>query len=135
MEQIGLMFGAPNRKINAYARYSEVDVTARVEGATPHGLVAILFDELLKALGTMAAAERAGDRARSLSVQARALSMLHGLETGIDFERGGEIAANLAKIYREARRLLGTHGDARLKAIEEARAMIVMISEAWTAIG
>ena len=135
MEQIQLMFAASNRMTAAYARYSEVDVTARVEGASPHGLVAILFEELMKALGTMAAAERAGDRARSLSVQARALSMLHGLETGLDFERGGEIAPNLAKIYREARRLLGTHGDARGKAIEEARAMIGTIAEAWTAIG
>ena len=129
------MFGASNRMTAAYARYAEVDVKARVEGASPHGLVVILFDELLKTLGTMAAAERSGDRARSLSVQARALSMLHGLETGIDFERGGEIAQNLAKIYREARRLLGTYGDARGKAIEDARAMILTISEAWTAIG
>ena len=129
------MFGAPSRQMAAYARYSEVEVTTRVEGASPHGLVVILFDELLKALGTMAAAERAGDKARSFSVQSRALSMLHGLETGIDFDRGGEIALNLAKIYREARRLLGTYGDARGKAIEDARAMIATISEAWTAIG
>ncbi|NIJ09591.1 flagellar protein FliS [Sphingomonas vulcanisoli] len=129
------MFAAPNRMMAAYARYSEVDVKARVEGASPHGLILILFEELQKALATMAAAERAGDRGRSLTVQARALSMLHGLETGLDYERGGEIADTLGKIYREARRLLGTQGDARGKAIEDARDIINDISEAWAAIG
>ena len=40
----------------AKARYQRVDVASRVEGATPHQLVAILYDELLKALDAMAAA-------------------------------------------------------------------------------
>ena len=89
------MYHTPPRRFGAYARYQDVDVAARVEGASPHALVAILFEELLKALDTIAAAERAGDRARVNTAQARALSLLHGLETGLDFERGGEIARSL----------------------------------------
>ncbi|WP_174274706.1 flagellar export chaperone FliS [Sphingomonas bacterium] len=129
------MFGAPSRPRGAYARYSEVDVAARVEGASPHGLIVILLEELLKALDTMAAAERSGDRTRSAAVQSRALSLLHALESGLDFNRGGEIAGALAKIYREARRLLVTGAADREAVIRQARTMIADIAEAWGAIG
>lgn len=129
------MYHTPPRRFGAYARYQDVDVAARVEGASPHALIAILFDELLKAFDTITAAEGVGDRARVNAAQSRALSLLHGLETGLDFERGGEIANSLGKIYHEARRLVMITGADRLTAIGQARAMIADIAGVWTAIG
>lgn len=130
------MFGAPSRYSAPGARYREIDVAARVEGATPHGLVMIMFDELLKGLDTLAAAESAQDIARRNAAQARAISLLHGLETSLDYKRGGEIAGNLAAIYREARRLLGSApGMDRVTAIGQARDMLATVSGAWEAIG
>ena len=129
------MFGAPSR-YSAPARYRDIDVAARVEGATPHGLILIMFDELLKGLDALAAAEGMGDPARRNAAQARAISLLHGLEASLDFKRGGEIADNLGRIYREARRLLGaTPGMDRVTAIGQARDMLVTVSGAWEAIG
>lgn len=130
------MFGAPSRYAAPGARYREIDVAARVQGATPHGLIQIMFDELLKGLDTLAAAEAARDLARRNAAQARAISLLHGLETSLDYARGGEIADNLGRIYREARRLLGpTAGMERNAAIGQARDMLSTISGAWEAIG
>ena len=130
------MFGAPSRYSAPGARYREIDVAARVEGATPHGLVMIMFDELLKGLDTLAVAENAQDIARRNAAQARAISLLHGLETSLDYKRGGEIAGNLGAIYREARRLLGaTPGMDRATAIGQARDMLATLSGAWEAIG
>lgn len=129
------MFGAPSRYGAPGARYRDVDVAARVEGASPHGLVMIMFEELLKGLDTLRAAERAGDGLRHGGVQARAVSILHGLETGLDYEKGGEIAANLGRIYREARRLTGTPaGPDRLPALDTARVMVGDIAGAWASI-
>ncbi|PTQ11534.1 flagellar export chaperone FliS [Sphingomonas oleivorans] len=120
----------------ASARYRDIDVASRVEGATPHGLVAILFDELLKALEMLIVHQRQGDLARRNERQARALSILHGLEASLDFDRGGEIANSLSQIYREARRLiaLGVR-DGDVAPIEQARAMLADIAGAWTSIG
>jgi len=129
------MFGAPSR-YSAPARYREIDVAARVEGATPHGLILIMFDELLKGLDALAMAENARDAVRRNAAQARAISLLHGLEASLDFKRGREIAENLGRIYREARRLLGaTPGMDRVTAIGQARDMLVTVSGAWEAIG
>jgi len=129
------MFSPPRSQFKAYARYRDIDVAARVEGATPHALIAVLFDELLKALDTMAAADRGGDAARFNAAQARSMSLLHGLEGGLDFDKGGEIARSLGTIYREARRLIAIVGDERPAALAQAREMIADISGAWAAIG
>jgi len=130
------MFGAPSRYSAPGARYRDIDIAARVEGATPHGLILIMFDELLKGLDALAAAEEARDAVRRNAAQARVVSLLHGLEAALDYKRGGEIADNLGRIYREARRLLGaTPGMDRVTAIGQARDMLVTVSGAWEAIG
>jgi flagellar protein FliS len=130
------MFGAPSRYAAPGARYRDIDVAARVQGATPHGLIQIMFEELLKGLDTLMAADAAHDLARRNAAQARAISLLHGLESSLDYTRGGEIADNLGRIYREARRLLGpTPGMERATAIAQAHDMVSTISSAWAAIG
>lgn len=129
------MFGAPSRYGKPGARYRDVHVSARIEGATPHGLIMILFEELLNGLDTLRAAERGGEGARHAAVQSRAVSILHGLEAGLDHQRGGEIAESLGRIYREARRLVTTPaGPARAAALDQARAMVGDIAGAWASI-
>ena len=130
------MFGAPSRYSAPGTRYRDIDVAARVEGATPHGLVMIMFDELLKGIDTLGAIETSPDQVRSNAVQARVISLLHGLELSLDYKRGGEIADNLGRIYREARRLLGpVPGIDRRTALTQARDMLATVSGAWEAIG
>lgn len=120
----------------AKARYQRVDVASRVEGANPHQLVAILYDELLKALDAMAAAMARNDYVQRGERQARALRLISGLETSLDFEQGGDIALGLAKIYREARRLTVAAGrENDVKLVERAREMLGEVAQAWEQIG
>lgn len=120
----------------AARRYAAIHTGSRIEGATPHALVKILFDELLLALEASIVAERAGDRGKVSDKQARAMSILFALESSLDHERGGDIASGLAQIYREARRLLllGAR-EHSAEPVEQARAMIAEIADAWNQIG
>ena len=130
------MYMAQPRFGAARAHYQNVDLTSQIEGASPHGLVSILLSELLKSLDAMAIACRRGDFSQRGARQARALSILHGLEGSLDFELGGEIAESLAAIYREARRLTVEGGrDNDAEAVGRARAMLDEIASAWNAIG
>ncbi len=118
------------------ARYQSVEMSSRVEGATPHQLVKIMYDELLKALDAMAFATSRGDYVQRGEQQSRVLAILTALETSLDFDKGGQIAVDLVAIYREGRRLAiagGRDGDARL--VVQAREMIQEIATAWDAIG
>lgn len=116
----------------AGARYRNIENNSRVEGASPHRLIAILFEELLRAIdGTKLAMERR-DIARQADRQARALSILQALDASLDMERGGEIAANLSKIYREGRRLIAAGArDRRPDMIARAHDMLGEIASAW----
>ena len=120
----------------AARRYAAVHSGSRIEGATPHALVKILFDELLIALDAAALAERNADRMKVSDKQARAMSILFALEARLDFDTGGDIATGLAQIYREARRLLLVGAKERnAEPVEQARAMVGEIAEAWIQIG
>jgi flagellar protein FliS len=120
----------------AKLRYQTVDVASQVEGATPHRLVGILFEELMKAMDIMIAAQRAGNRAKAIDKQSRASSILLTLETTLDFRNGGEIAVNLARVYREARRLVVLSGrEGKTEHVEQAKEYLSGIVEAWEQIG
>lgn len=116
--------------------YKSVDLGSRIEGASPHQLVQLMYDELIKAVDAMAVAVRRDDYVQRGQRQARALKILSGLETSLDFDKGGEIAASLATIYREARRLLVAAGAGNDEdMVGQVRAMIGEIATAWTQIG
>lgn len=126
----------PRGQFGARARYQSVDLASRIEGASPHQLVAIMFEELSRTLDAMAVAAERGDYVQRGQRQARALSIVSGLETSLDFEKGGEIARGLASIYREARRLIVAGGREREPvSVRNAREMLDEIAGAWTAIG
>jgi flagellar protein FliS len=120
----------------AMRRYAAVHAGSRIEGATPHALVKILFDELLIAMDAAALAERHSDRIKVSDKHARAMSILFALESSLDFDRGGDIAIGLAQIYREARRLmLQAARDRDAEPVDQARLMVAEIAEAWGHIG
>lgn len=120
----------------AARRYAAVHSGSRTDGATPHALVKILFDELQIALDAASLAEAHGDRLKVSDKQARAMSILFALESSLDFDKGGDIAMGLAQIYREARRLLLVGAKERSsEPVDQARVMIAEIAEAWSQIG
>jgi len=130
------MYHAPMSGRGAGQHYRTVDVTSKVEGASPHRLVAILYEELILAMAGLKQAIRRGDAVRRNDAAARATALLQSLEGSLDFDKGGDIARALSAVYGEARRLvgLGRSGD-DADAIGRAQAMVAEIAEAWNAIG
>ncbi|MET0362790.1 MAG: flagellar export chaperone FliS, partial [Sphingobium sp.] len=90
----------------ASRRYAAIDAGSKVEGATPHQLVKILFDEVLLAIEASALSMSAGDSIKARDKQVRALTLLRALDSSLDFEKGGDVAVSLAVIYREVRQRL-----------------------------
>lgn len=130
------MYMAPSSFGAAPANYRQIELASRIEGASPHQLVAILFEELLLALDAMTVAVRRRDLSQIGTRQSRVLAILDGLESSLDMEAGGEVAQNLAAVYREGRRLAlkgARENDAA--PVMQARLMLEEIASAWTAIG
>ena len=123
----------------AKRRYATVDIGSKIEGASPHQLIVVLYEELIKTLDTLAVGLAANGTLTGEGVikrRSRANSILLGLEGSLDHSQGGEIARGLAAIYREARRLVGVAAaQSDPKPIIQAREMIAEISDAWSRIG
>src|ERR1700712_4479743 len=75
--------------------YANVGVNTAIESASPHKLVLMLYDALLKQLRI--ARGEIGPKAAAIS---KAMTLIdQGLRPGLDLERGGSIAAQLLALY------------------------------------
>ena len=114
------------------AAYDELASKSIVMGASSHGLVALLFQEFDSSLQ---AAEFYADQDDVASMRekiSKASKILGGLQGSIDVDKGGEIAANLAELYRFCiRELLNANINADKKIITGVRNLIAPIQQAW----
>ncbi len=111
--------------------YQNADRNAVVESDSPHALIAVLFDELLRQMRGFAAEVESEKMRKSDPSEhfTRSLRILYGLQSSLNFEDGGEIASNLFRLYEytrqqllnsmQTRELAGTH--AAIDALENIR--------------
>lgn len=127
-----MSFISPRRHMGTY---KAVDTTSRVQGASPHDLVLILFDELLLRLDASIRHAERGENVPMIQARARASAIVIALEESLDFEKGGELALALARIYREAsRRINLAISPDKVENLMSARQMLAEIAEAWRQI-
>jgi flagellar secretion chaperone FliS len=122
-----------HRAMKAAAAYRDIDLSSRVAGASPHGLVAVLMEEAITGMGAIEAACRRGQP--SHSTHARVMGILHALEASLDYASGGETAWLMARVYREARRCLSRAAE-EIDPIwcKQARETLAPVAEAWAQI-
>lgn len=120
---------------NPEATYRQIDIAGRTGEADPHQLVALLYEELGRALRAAVAAIDSGNRAVKSDKATRAISILFALETGLDFERGGDLSKTLAGLYRGARTKLidASLGNDPRPFIDVATNM-AQIAQAWAEV-
>jgi flagellar secretion chaperone FliS len=80
--------------------YQDLSLSSRIEAAGPHELVAILYEELVGALDVVRTACERGQNSAMQRATTRTSSILIALEASLDLERGGDLARQLAGIYK-----------------------------------
>lgn len=120
---------------NAIRAYHEAEQDFLVDGADAHGLVEILFTELIASLSLAKRGLSSSDLATKSSGVSKALSIIHVLATSLDFEKGGDVAVSLAQLYEwSRRRIIEASRDNILAGLEEVLGAISEIAEAWRSI-
>lgn len=117
-------------------RYQMAEREAAAESGDAHMLVATLLDELLRRMNRYvdhfekAASENQNEHF------ARSLTILHSLQDCLDFEKGGEIAENLFRIYEYSRQqILMSLRSKDVTGVRSAITYLTEINEAWKNIG
>lgn len=118
------------------AAYRRVGVETGVAGASPHQLVAMLFDGYMDALARARGALRQNDlegKGRAVGQAARIVE--EGLKAGLDLQAGGKLASDLSALYAYVTMRLtraNLHNDD--EALAECQRLIEPIRDAWAAI-
>ncbi len=116
------------RALNAY---KTTDITSR----SPLEVVVLLYDGAIRFLGEAGLAAGRGDRPSRTRAVGRAQAIIGELHGTLDMTRGGQVAADLDRLYRYmTSRLLDATGRADDAAIEEIRGLLASMREAWAAI-
>ncbi len=117
--------------------YSQVGAETRIAGATPHQLVALLFEGYMEAIAQARGAIRAGNRAEKGLALGRAVRIVEeGLRAGLDLRAGGTLARDLDELYRYlTQRLTLANLRDDEAALDECRRLVLPLQEAWAAIG
>jgi flagellar secretion chaperone FliS len=119
----------------ASQHYRMLDLQSRVASASPHGLVGLLYEELLRSLDLIIAKQANGQVIAGSTDLVKALSIIVALEGSLDFEKGGELARTLVRIYRSAARTLNDAARSdEISKIKEVRSAISDIAYAWQAL-
>lgn len=121
------------RGASAYAR---VGVETGVMSASPHQLIVMLFDGAQAALRAARLHMQQGNVTEKGKSISKAIDIVsNGLVAGLDRERGGEVAENLASLYDYVVRLLlqaNLHNDEQ--RLDEAATLLDNIGSAWREI-
>ena len=115
--------------------YRQVDAASRVGSASPHRLIAILYEDLEAALRQAAfATEQRRFEIKSARLT-KAMAILFALESGLDWNKGGALAETLSRVYRGARSRIGDAGlSGDADALRDVAAGIADIADAWRQI-
>jgi len=119
----------------ALRQYSRVGVTSALEDVSPHRLVQMLLDGAIARVVAGQGYMMRQDTARKGESISLAIAIIEGLRGCLDFEGGGEIAANLEALYDYmVRRLFDANCNDDPQLLEEVRGLLKEIKEAWEGI-
>lgn len=117
---------------DAYHSYHAVNLGAQTAQASPVQLVLILMDGLLDELArarSHIAARRYELKASSLD---RAINMLNGLSSALDFDSGSEVVGNLGQLYDYCADCLYRAGvDLEVAKVDEVVGLLNILRDGW----
>lgn len=119
----------------ARMHYESMAYSSRVEGASPHELVAILYEELVLALTLLSFSMKAQDSHKANAQFGRASGIIHALEAGLDHDLGGALAESLSSIYRSARtEMMIARETSNVDRVDRLAQAFTDMSDSWKKI-
>ncbi len=121
---------------NALSAYSKVAVDANVAMASPHKLVAMLFEGAIASVASAKLHMQQKDVATKGVAISKAISIIDGgLKVSLDDKTGGELAQNLKALYEYmCQRLLMASIKNEIEPLDEVSGLLHELSGAWDSI-
>ena len=113
--------------------YADIGLETQVLGASPERLITLLYLGARAAIGQARIHLQEGRVTERGAAISKAIKIVdEGLKTGLNMEAGGEIAANLARLYDYiVRTLLTANLKADAEQLDIADRLLADLAEAW----
>lgn len=121
--------------MNGLQAYQRVNTQTSITDADPHRLVQLLYNGAIERINMAKARMQAKDYAGKGKLITKAMEIISGLRAFLDFEKGGELAAQLEALYDYMERTLL---EASLKndpvKLDEVIGLLHSVKEGWDGI-
>ena len=127
------MFG---KSLNPLSAYAEAAIAAKVQAASPHQLILLLFDGAATAIAVARLHIEQNDVAQKGKHISQAIDIIsNGLRVSLDMEAGGQLAEQLSALYDYmCRRLIAANIGNDVVALDEVAHLLDEIHSAWKEI-
>jgi flagellar protein FliS len=120
----------------ALKSYQTVGAHAQVAAADPYRLVQLMLANVAERLAAARGHMERGEIARKGEQVSKAIAVVNALDSSLNFERGGEIAANLHSLYQYmVIRLVKANTDNDVGGLDEVAGLLRNIKDGWDGIG
>ena len=120
----------------ALRQYQTVNTQAQVVDASPHRLIQMLMEGGLSRLAQAKGAMQHGQNSQKGELIGKAIGIIGGLRESLDLSQGGEIAANLDRLYDYmVSRLVEANINNEPALLDEVADLLRNVKSAWDAIG
>jgi flagellar secretion chaperone FliS len=119
----------------ALRQYQTVNTQAQVSDASPHRLIQMLMEGGLSRLAQAKGVMMHGQHAAKGELLSKAIGIIGGLRESLDLQQGGEIAANLDRLYEYmVSRLVEANIGNDVAIIDEVAELLRNVKSGWDAI-
>lgn len=117
---------------SALQQYNQVRTHTQIEGAAPHRLIQMLMEGALDKIRLGKGHIEHGNVIEKAQHINWAVSIIDGLRTSLDMDKGGDIAKNLDSLYDYMqRRLITANVDDNPAILDEVTGLLAEIKSAW----
>ena len=120
----------------ALRQYQTVNTQSQVGDASPHRLIQLLMEGGMSRLAQARGAMQHGQVAIKGELIGKAISIIGGLREGLNLQHGGEVAANLDRLYEYmVSRLVEANRSNDAAMLDEVAGLLRNVKSGWDAIG
>lgn len=115
--------------------YQRVNTQTSITDADPHKLIQLLYNGALERINMAKARMQAKDYAGKGQLISKAIEIIGGLRSFLDFEKGGELALRLEALYDYMERtLLEASAQNDMAKLDEVANLLRSVKDGWDGI-
>lgn len=121
--------------MNGLNAYQRVNTQTSITDADPHKLIQLLYNGAIERINMAKARMQAKDYEGKGKLIGKAIEIIGGLKSFLDFEKGGELATRLEALYDYMERtLLEASAKNDMAKLDEVISLLRSIKEGWDGI-